>query len=126
MKIPLKKEPAGHKDIRLLLTKEQRRGWRFPDGISYMVTETSDGLLLRPSEPLLTKIYLEPTSKCNLHCRTCVRNSWKESGGTMTMQTFKAFLKHAKSRLLQKPREIPGCQYSLSFEQPVPSSAADS
>jgi MoaA/NifB/PqqE/SkfB family radical SAM enzyme len=86
----------GHKDIRLLLTREQRRQWPFPDGTSYVVNETSEGLLIRPSEPLLTKIYLEPTSNCNLHCRTCVRNSWQESGGTMTMRTFVEFLTHIK------------------------------
>ena len=34
------------------------------------------------------KIYIEPTTDCNLSCRTCMRNTWEEPGGTMTMETF--------------------------------------
>jgi hypothetical protein len=31
------------------------------------------GLLLVPSDPPLTKVYVEPTTSCNLNCRTCIR-----------------------------------------------------
>ncbi len=34
------------------------------------------------------KIYIEPTSLCNLACRTCMRNAWDELGGRMDAETF--------------------------------------
>jgi MoaA/NifB/PqqE/SkfB family radical SAM enzyme len=34
------------------------------------------------------KLYLEPTSECNLNCRTCIRNSWDEPGGFMEWHVF--------------------------------------
>ncbi len=47
------------------------------------------GLLLRPADPPLTRLYVEPTTTCNLDCRTCVRHSWEETGGTMNMATWR-------------------------------------
>lgn len=34
------------------------------------------------------KLYVEPTSECNLACRTCVRHSWDETGGFMEWTHF--------------------------------------
>ena len=34
------------------------------------------------------KIYIEPTNRCNLDCRTCMRNAWDEPLGRMSMPTF--------------------------------------
>jgi MoaA/NifB/PqqE/SkfB family radical SAM enzyme len=36
----------------------------------------------------LAKLYVEPTSRCNLACRTCVRNVWDEPLGAMGDETF--------------------------------------
>jgi MoaA/NifB/PqqE/SkfB family radical SAM enzyme len=36
----------------------------------------------------LGKLYLEPTSRCNLACRTCLRNVWDEPPGDMSAATF--------------------------------------
>lgn len=36
----------------------------------------------------LKKIYLEPTTNCNLSCKTCMRNTWDEPGGEMSMELF--------------------------------------
>jgi MoaA/NifB/PqqE/SkfB family radical SAM enzyme len=38
------------------------------------------------------KIYVEPTSQCNLNCRTCMRNAWAEPEGWMTGATFARIL----------------------------------
>ncbi len=43
--------------------------------------------LLRPVTRL-AKIYIEPTTLCNLDCRTCMRNVWDEPGGMMREETF--------------------------------------
>lgn len=40
-------------------------------------------------EDKLKKLYIEPTSKCNLNCKMCFRNTWiDEELGNMTMETF--------------------------------------
>lgn len=46
----------------------------------------------RPADPLsaltLRKLYVEPTSLCNIACRTCIRNIWDEPAGRMSAATF--------------------------------------
>ncbi len=36
----------------------------------------------------LTKLYIEPTTACNLDCTMCVRRSWGEPTGQMSLATF--------------------------------------
>jgi MoaA/NifB/PqqE/SkfB family radical SAM enzyme len=43
------------------------------------------------------KIYVEPTSRCNLNCRTCIRNVWDESMGWMSRETFARVLDGARA-----------------------------
>lgn len=43
-------------------------------------------------EPPLTKIIVEPTTRCNLTCRTCMRNTWDEAPGDMKWETFKSLM----------------------------------
>ncbi len=42
----------------------------------------------RSGVPPLAKVYIEPTSRCNLACRTCMRNAWGEPLGDMSAATF--------------------------------------
>ena len=56
-------------------------------GKKLQVAEGADGLQIKlPSR--LSKLYIEPTSLCNLDCRTCVRNSWDEPQGMMSAEVF--------------------------------------
>ncbi len=41
-----------------------------------------------PPELTLRKLYIEPTNRCNLNCRTCIRNDWNEAAGTMSEAVF--------------------------------------
>jgi MoaA/NifB/PqqE/SkfB family radical SAM enzyme len=43
---------------------------------------------IRPCIHSLARVYIEPTSRCNLECRTCIRNTWKETQGDMNASTF--------------------------------------
>lgn len=47
--------------------------------------------------PPPARIYVEPTSLCNLDCRTCMRNAWSEAGGRMAANTFARVLAGAAS-----------------------------
>lgn len=49
---------------------------------------TPEGLLLRPALHHPRKVYIEPTGKCNFHCRTCIRHAWEETPGVMSAETF--------------------------------------
>jgi len=40
----------------------------------------------------LARIYVEPTNRCNLSCRTCVRNAWDAPSGFMPREVFDALL----------------------------------
>jgi len=46
----------------------------------------------------LRKVYVEPTTRCNLHCPTCMRRSWDEPAADMTMAIY--------GRLLEDLRRI--------------------
>jgi len=87
------------KDSELRLPEELRRQWGLAPGAEFLVRETPEGLLLRPSDPPLAKVYVEPTTACNLRCRICVRNSWSEPVGSMQMATYR--------RLVDGLREVP-------------------
>jgi MoaA/NifB/PqqE/SkfB family radical SAM enzyme len=43
---------------------------------------------VRPNIHSLNRLYVEPTSRCNLSCRTCIRNTWDEPVGDMDMDVF--------------------------------------
>ncbi|MCL4370971.1 MAG: radical SAM protein [Chloroflexi bacterium] len=93
-------------DGELRLLEEERRRWGLTPGSKLLIKETPEGLLLRAADPPLTKVYVEPTSGCNLSCRTCVRNSWSEPLGAMSMATYKG--------LIDGLREVPSLR-KISF-----------
>jgi MoaA/NifB/PqqE/SkfB family radical SAM enzyme len=41
-----------------------------------------------PNIHSLNRLYIEPTSRCNLSCKTCIRNTWDEPTGDMDGTTF--------------------------------------
>ena len=43
-----------------------------------------------PNIHSLNRLYVEPTTRCNLACRTCIRNTWDEPLGDMDDETFAA------------------------------------
>ncbi|MFA6033031.1 MAG: radical SAM protein [Myxococcota bacterium] len=43
--------------------------------------------------PRLDKVIIEPTTRCNLQCTTCMRNTWDEPYGDMTAETFSALMR---------------------------------
>ena len=40
----------------------------------------------------LRKVYVEPTTRCNLNCRTCMRRAWDEPAADMSMETYHRLL----------------------------------
>lgn len=54
----------------------------------YWLDEKEGDLILHPCLSDVRKLYIEPTTVCNLHCLTCIRNIWKDSESEMSAHTF--------------------------------------
>lgn len=65
----------------------------------YWLDERDGDLVLHPRLPDVRKLYLEPTTECNLRCRTCIRNVWEDPQTSMSMETF--------ARVLQGLEDLP-------------------
>ena len=66
-----------------------------------VVDQEENALRLHRTTNRLAKLYIEPTNACNLHCRTCIRNSWDEPTGMMSEETFSHVISTA---FLRSPR----------------------
>jgi MoaA/NifB/PqqE/SkfB family radical SAM enzyme len=64
-----------------------------------LVRLDEDANFVRLHRPIthLAKVYIEPTSRCNLSCRTCIRNAWEEPQGDMTSRTFDQLVENLKA-----------------------------
>ncbi|MDA8233903.1 MAG: tungsten cofactor oxidoreductase radical SAM maturase [Clostridia bacterium] len=58
--------------------------------------QLEDGFKIVPLLPDVKKVYLEITTKCNLACTTCIRNSWEDSLNHMEWPVFQAVLEQLK------------------------------
>lgn len=94
----------GSKEYKLTVDKNGQL--KFPDEIKLMmglkenaeirVMVNHNKVVLFPSIHSLTKLYIEPTTLCNLSCRTCVRNTWSEKLGQMSRETFDKLIEQAR------------------------------
>ena len=64
----------------------QRR--HISSNMEYWLDEREGDLILHPRLPDARKLYIQPTTRCNLHCRTCIRNVWDVPEAEMSMNTF--------------------------------------
>lgn len=64
-----------------------------------LFVRTGNGYKLIPIAGDVKKLYIEPTTKCNYSCITCIRNSWEEAYEHMEWGTFE--------KVLQSIKELP-------------------
>jgi MoaA/NifB/PqqE/SkfB family radical SAM enzyme len=57
-------------------------------GAEVEVVADIGGIEVRPNIHSLNRLYVEATSRCNLSCRTCIRNTWEEPMGDMDAEVF--------------------------------------
>ena len=62
-----------------------------PGAQAWLDEDAYGGFLHRPVTQL-AKVYIEPTSRCNLTCRTCIRNNWDELQGDMSASLFERII----------------------------------
>ena len=82
---------------RLAFPAEVATRFGLQPGVPVEVEEEAGSLRLRRPVTHLAKLYIEPTVRCNLNCRTCIRNAWDEPGGDMTDATFAAVIAGLRS-----------------------------
>ena len=73
---------------RLIIPREELSLYGLKPGSQIRVERKADSLLLRCPVTHLRKVYIEPTNRCNLDCRTCIRNVWDEPLGQMSSAVF--------------------------------------
>jgi MoaA/NifB/PqqE/SkfB family radical SAM enzyme len=73
---------------RLILPPAVAEQYGLKPGAKILIEANSNGLHLRRPVTQLSKVYIEPTNRCNLNCVTCIRNSWDEPLGEMSSATF--------------------------------------
>jgi tungsten cofactor oxidoreducase radical SAM maturase len=81
--------------------------------MEYWLDEREGDLILHPRLPDVRKLYIQPTTGCNLHCRTCIRNVWDEHETQMSMNTF-----HGLMESLDKLPHLPRVVFS-GFGEPL-------
>ncbi len=73
---------------RLVVPPELEKKLGLVPGASLEITDDHGRLEIQPNIHSLNHLYIEPTSRCNLACRTCIRNTWDEPMGDMDEAVF--------------------------------------
>ena len=76
------------KEGRLTPPPELMARYGVKPGTKIRTEQTEKGFFMFHSAHNLAKLYIEPTNRCNLDCRTCIRNTWDEPMGMMTEEIF--------------------------------------
>jgi tungsten cofactor oxidoreducase radical SAM maturase len=63
-----------------------------PEDLEFWLDASDGSLILHPCLPDARKLYIEPTTCCNLRCRTCIRNVWDDPVQHMSYSTFEAIV----------------------------------
>jgi len=58
-------------------------------GTRLRVVKENGQIRIEPNLQALRRLYLEPTSACNLACQTCIRHTWSEPLGSISRELVK-------------------------------------
>src|SRR6056297_1419261 len=83
-------------DGNLKLPKSVKDQLKLKEDTKITLEVGNDTLLIKRADPTLSKIYIEPTADCNLNCKTCLRNAWKEEIGHMDLNIYKKLINDLK------------------------------
>jgi MoaA/NifB/PqqE/SkfB family radical SAM enzyme len=78
---------------RMIVPAELARKFGLAPGAKTRIESAGNGLRIRRPTTQLAKVYIEPTNHCNLDCVTCIRNSWDEPLGNMSLESFFRIIK---------------------------------
>lgn len=81
----------------VLLPEEMLQKLGITPGSLIRVEEGENEVTIQRASNSLAEVYVELTNRCNLDCRTCMRNVWHEPMGDMSEKTFSAVLDSVKA-----------------------------
>ena len=84
------------KNRNIILPDEIKKKLGLKEGSEIKIMVSEGRIEVLPNIHSLAKVYIEPTSLCNLACQTCVRNTWNESLGDMKIKTFNKIIEQLK------------------------------
>ncbi len=87
-----KQEIVVDEQGRLIFPPDLIKKYGITPGDNLFLEEGRDRMLLNSSVSRLARIYVEPTSRCNLECATCIRNAWDEPLGNMELSLYDKIL----------------------------------
>jgi MoaA/NifB/PqqE/SkfB family radical SAM enzyme len=90
-------ETDADEERRLVLPDEIASQYGLRPGVKIRIGANGNGLYLRRPVTHLSKVYIEPTNRCNLNCVTCIRNSWDEPLGEMNPEVFLKIVENLRS-----------------------------
>jgi tungsten cofactor oxidoreducase radical SAM maturase len=70
------------------LPEGSRYRHHLPTGTECWIARREGSFVLLPRLPDLRKLYVEPTTACNLNCHTCIRNVWQDPQAHMEREVF--------------------------------------
>ena len=73
---------------RLILPPETAARFGLAPGTRARLDVSANDIRLHRPVTHLAKVYIEPTNRCNIACRTCMRNTWDVPLGGMSKRTF--------------------------------------
>ncbi len=77
---------------RLVMPAQAASRYGLTPGARLRLEESGNSIRLHRAVSQLAKVYIEPTNRCNITCRTCMRNVWDEALGKMSEETFARLL----------------------------------
>lgn len=77
---------------RLILPPETAAHFGLAPGTRARLDVSANDIRLHRPVTHLAKVYVEPTNRCNIACRTCMRNTWDVPLGRMSKRTFARIL----------------------------------
>jgi tungsten cofactor oxidoreducase radical SAM maturase len=86
-----------------------------PSG-EYWLDARNGELILHPCLPDIHKLYIEPTTACNLECRTCIRHTWVDPNQHMSKATFECIVDSLKD--LPDLQRVVFTSFGEPFTQP--------
>jgi MoaA/NifB/PqqE/SkfB family radical SAM enzyme len=79
---------------RLVFPQEIAKQYGLQPGAKVRIGANGNGLHLHRPLTHLSKVYIEPTNRCNLNCVTCIRHSWDEPLDEMSDEIFFNIIEH--------------------------------
>ncbi len=86
--LTIRLDDQGH----LVLPDDLLNQYGLLPGSDVQLEQATNGIQISRSSDNLARVYVEPTSACNLDCRTCMRNVWDEPMGQMSEKTYSRIL----------------------------------